>query len=282
MTELNNKLNISVLMSVYDGDKPNWFDEALHSILVEQSPGQLVLVIDGTISEKLENIISKYYNVNPDVLNVIRLDRNKGLAHALNVGLRYCNYELVARMDADDISYPTRLKTQQSYFLKDTDLDILGSPAIDIDANGASVGLRGVPISHQEIYKLMWTCPLIHPSVMFKKDKILAAGGYSEKLKRRQDYELWFRCAELGYRFKNAEETLIKYRITEDTHKRNNLSVAWSQYKIGLSGVSSLGLGVKARLGVAFPVIKALLPTPLRKLLIHVSNVFDPRGRKNA
>jgi len=281
MNEQKNNLNISVLMSVYRGDEPHWFDEALQSILINQTPDQFVLVVDGAVSELVENVISTYKSKFPAVLDVIRLENNKGLAHALNVGLRHCHYELVARMDADDISYPERLKVQKQRFTSDNTLDILGSPAIDINAEGVKLGKRGVPRSHEEIYKLMWTCPLVHPSVMFKKDRILAAGGYSEELKRRQDYELWFRCADLGYRFANTEEPLIKYRVTDDSHKRNSLSVAWSQYKIGLKGVSSLGLGFKARMGVAFPVVKALLPTPLRKLLIHVANLFDPRGRKH-
>lgn len=279
MNEQKSNLNVSVLMSVYKGDEPNWFDEALQSILIDQTPAQLTLVVDGPVPEILESIISIYKSNFPAVLDVIQLENNKGLAHALNVGLRHCNHELVARMDSDDISCPGRLKVQQQRFCNDNQLDILGSPAIDINAEGLEVGKRGVPKSHEEIYKLMWTCPLVHPSVMFKKDKILAAGGYSEELKRRQDYELWFRCAKLGHRFANTEEPLIKYRVTDDSHKRNSLSVAWSQYKIGLKGVSSLGLGVKARLGVAFPVVKALLPTPLRKLLTHVANLFDPRGR---
>lgn len=284
MTSATQRIDVSVLMSVYAGDEAKWFDEALRSVLLEQTlkPAQLVLVIDGKLSPDLDAVISHYQSQYADVIDVVRLAKNQGLAHALNAGLSHCKYELVARMDADDISAPERLATQYDYFGAHEDLDILGTAAVDISAHGEEVGKRGVPTEHAELYKLMWTCPLIHPSVMFKKSKILAVGGYSETLKRRQDYELWFRCAEQGYQFANLPQALIRYRVTDDSLKRNSLSVAWNQYKIGLRGVSSLGLGFKARLGVAFPVIKALLPTPLRKLLIRLANMFDPRGRKHA
>lgn len=277
-------MNVSVLMSVYVCDDAKWFDEALRSVLVDQiqMPEQLVLVVDGKLSDELDAVVREYQAKYPNVIDVVRLAKNQGLAHALNAGLSHCKYELVARMDADDISAPERLATQYDYFGAHEDLDILGTAAVDINAHGEEVGKRGVPTEHAELYRLMWTCPLIHPSVMFKKSKILTVGGYSETLKRRQDYELWFRCAEQGYQFANLPQALIQYRVTDDSLKRNSLSVAWNQYRIGLRGVSSLGLGFKARLGVAFPVIKALLPTPLRKLVIQLANMFDPRGRKHA
>lgn len=276
----NETPKISVLITVYSKDKPSWFKESLSSILDQQSPDQLVLIVDGWVPDALKAIIEDYEKKYPSIVCVVWLKENKGLAHALNVGLKRCEYELVARMDSDDISRNDRLRIQLRYFSEDPGLDILGSPAIDIDDQGRKIKEREVPFSHGEIYQLMWACPLIHPSIMFKKSRILAAGGYSEELKRRQDYELWFRCAELGYRFANTDEPLLEYRVTDDSYKRNSFSVAWTQYKIGLKGVSALKLGLKARLGVFFPVVKAVLPPPLRKLVTRIAKGFDPRSRK--
>lgn len=271
----------SLLLPVYYKDSSNWLKKALDSALVNQGlkPSQVVIVCDGEVSSDLNFLICSYKKKFSEKIDVLRLEQNEGLGTALNKGLTLCRFDLVARLDADDECYPNRFHTQVSFMKENTSVDILGSSAVIIDDNGIESGKLEVPSSHEIIYKYMWACPIIHPSVMFRKSKILGIGSYSTSLRRRQDYELWFRCASEGCHFHNLQEPLIKYRVTDSSYKRNSLSVAWTQYKIGRKGVSLLGLGVKARLGVMFPVVKALLPPPLRKMLTHVANLFDPRGR---
>lgn len=269
----------SVLMSVYTQDNPQWLRQSLSSILSNQTvkPTQVVLVADGPLNDKLEQVIAEFQNNYDEIFEVYRLVCNLGLGHALYQGLLQCRFDLVARMDADDIACSERFYRQLYFMKQNPDVDILGSYAEDIDSTGAVIGLRKVPIDKAKIYQLMWTCPLIHPTVMYKKSVILKVGSYSKTLKRRQDYELWFRCAKSGAKFANIDEPLIRYRITDQTYARNSIKVTWTQAIIGFKGSRELSLGFKAQIGVFYPVIKAILPLKLRKSIENIVKKFDPR-----
>jgi hypothetical protein len=123
---------------------------------------------------------------------------------------------------------------------------------------------------------------MIHPAVMFHRDAILEVGSYSRQLRRRQDYDLWFRCAAEGLRFANLAEPLIFYRFTDDYFDKNDLDTALDQVKIGWRGCWLVGAGPIAYLGVLAPLIRALLPQPLSKVMQKVLNKFDPRSEQDA
>lgn len=269
----------SVLMSVYSKDNPVWLDQSLDSILVNQTvlPSQVVLIVDGPISVDLKKCIEKYKILFPSILDVHIVDNNIGLGGVLNLGLEICRNELVARMDADDISLQDRFETQLEYFDQVPEIDILGTYSIEIDEEGKDLGIRTVPCGHKEIYRSMWACPVIHPTVMFKKSVIQSVGSYSEKLKRRQDYHLWFRCAKQGAIFANLPVETLKYRVTKNSPKKNGIGVAWTQTKIGLQGVAMLSLGWKAYVGVLYPTLAKCLPAFLRNSLTRIARNFDPR-----
>lgn len=274
--------HFSVLMSIYKGENATWLEKSLDSVVFgsQITPSQIVCVFDGPVTEELESVFTKYDNQFEGLIKKIKLPINVGLGRALREGLGFCKYELVARMDADDIIEPSRFTKQVKLLDENKEIDIVGTMAWDIDESGNAVSLRRVPEKDGQIKELLWTCPIIHPSVMFRKSKVLEAGSYSTHLRRRQDYELWFRCAKNGCNFHNIQEPLIRYRVTDDSHKRNSLSVAWEQYKIGLNGVKTLELGWRARVGVLYPVIKAAMPLPVRKALIKLVRRFDPRVRE--
>lgn len=269
----------SVLMAVYGKEIPEYLEESIESIWTRQTckPSQIVLVKDGALTKELDEVVARWSHSLGDVLKVVPLEHNRGLGRALNAGLKHCTNELVARMDADDRALPARFETQLATLAEHPDVDVLGSCATDIDVSGNAIGVRKVPSSHEDIYPMLWTCPVIHPSVMFRKSVIVDAGSYSEKLKRRQDYELWFRVAAKGARFHNVSDCLMEYRVTDDTYKRNNLSVAYNQAMIGLKGCAMLNLGLTARVGVFYPVLKSVLPLVLRRGLESMAARLDPR-----
>lgn len=281
---MNSSVNamFSLLITIYSNDCPQWFDECLNSVLVNQTrlPSEVILVLDGPVPQEIELVFQKYNDLLKERFVVVRISENKGLGNALKIGLEKCSYELVARMDADDLSMPNRFQKQLERFHLDDSLDILGSNANLIDADGTNFGTKFVPEEHDRIYSLLWTCPLIHPSVMFKKSTVLNSGSYASYLRRRQDYELWFRCALRGARFYNIQEPLISYRMTSDTFKKTDFNKAWEQYKIGVKGVRNLNLGIKARVGVAYPLLKSILPVRVRQRLHSVIGSFDPRGSR--
>jgi len=212
--------SFSCLLSCYKGESPIFLEQALQS-LVNQSllPNDVVLVEDGPLTEELNNILNSFENKLP--LNRVRLSENIGLGAALNKGLERCKYEFVFRMDTDDVCSKNRFKEQIDFFKDNPEVDILGSWANDIDEVGDFLKLRTVPESDGEIKKYIWTCPIIHPSVAYKKGCINKIGGYDKNLKRRQDYDLWFRAVEAGSVFYNIQKPLLNYRFTDDYYKKD-------------------------------------------------------------
>ena len=109
--------DFSVLISVYHRESPAHLDLALLSIWDQQTlkPSQIVLVKDGPLGNELDLLISRWSERLGSLLSVVAIDSNSGLATALNTGLSYCKYDLVARMDSDDISFPDRFNIKISY-----------------------------------------------------------------------------------------------------------------------------------------------------------------------
>ena len=156
-------MKVSYLMSLYSKENPKYLNDALLSLSLQTYIiDEIVLVIDGPITNELESVISKWNEALP--FKLLRLDKNVGLAQALNKGLEVCSNESVFRMDTDDVSEPNRTECQVRFMLE-SNVDILGSQAVDIDENGNYIKDRQVPFDHETISKLIWCCPMIHPSV---------------------------------------------------------------------------------------------------------------------
>ena len=195
----------SVLMSLYYKENPLYLDIALKSVFEQTvQPDQVVLVLDGPIGESLSMVIENYKSKYP-ILEVYPQDKNKGLSTALNIGLEKCKNEIVFRMDTDDVCYPNRFEEIIKVYEDNPRLDIVGSYATMIDEDGNEIKLMVAPLSEKDIYKNVWTCPFLHPTVSFKKSAILRVGSYNPNSGPRQDdYELWFRCVENGLKCKNG------------------------------------------------------------------------------
>ena len=270
-------MKYSVLMSVYAKDSPVYLDLALKS-LVEQTHfvQQVVLVEDGQIPYELTVVINQYRSkIN---ICIVKLAQNSGLGAALNEGLKYCTHELVARMDSDDICLPTRFKRQVTMFEDNPELSVLGSSAVEVDSFGHRGDVRSMPITHDDIMSSMWACPFLHPTVMFRRSKILALGGYDESLRRRQDYELWFRCAKAGYVFANIPEPLLLYRFDRLTHIKQSVPLALEQAIIGFKGTSLNNMELWKRFGCFIPFFRSLLPLSLQHFVYRYLKKFDPRN----
>ena len=162
------ELLFSVAMSVYKNDSPIYFDRALESITKQQSikPNEIVLVVDGPVSEEIDNVIEKYQNYN---LKTIRLEKNVGLGNALKIATENCNYNLIARMDSDDIALNNRFEQQLKIFERNPDVDICGGNISEfIDDENHIIGYRIVPQTDEELKKYAKKrCPFNHATVMF-------------------------------------------------------------------------------------------------------------------
>lgn len=222
-------LKYSVLMSVYEKDKPEYLRLSIESMLNQTiRPEQFVLVIDGPVSEKIKEVIDTYSG-DKRVFTIIELKKNGGLGRALNIGLQSCRNELVARMDADDISLPNRCEKILQCFEEDNSLDICGCNIDEFfrEPNNIKTS-RIVPSENKEIKQFMRRRQAFnHPTVIYRKTKVLQSGGY-QKLKRKEDFDLFSRMLVNGCKSRNVSESLYLYRADENNYRRRK---SWDNLK---------------------------------------------------
>lgn len=216
-------MRFSVLMSVYKSESPIFFNESMSSIWDDQilKPDEIVLVQDGPVTLELNEIISSWEIRLCRILKVVIIPRNLGLGKALSEGLTHCSYELVARMDTDDISLPHRFQHQIDFMCDHPNISACGGwiKEFSIDKNLPNAERR-LPCPFDEVRMFARRrCPLNHMTVMFRKSHILAVGGYAS-LKNSQDYHLWGKLLGAGYQLSNLPDYLVLARAEENLFLR--------------------------------------------------------------
>lgn len=202
-------------MPVYYKDDPIFFEKALHSVFTEQTvkPNEIVIVVDGPVGEGLQFIIDKWKNSKSELVTICQLPCNVGLGKALQIGLKICKFELVARMDSDDVSRHDRFELQLSRFLADPALVVCGSNISEfVDDFEASISERKLPESSIDIANFaLHRNPMNHPSVMFKRAQVIEVGGYLD-MAFFEDYYLWIRCIMAEFPLHNVQQNLVFMR----------------------------------------------------------------------
>lgn len=251
----------SVLMSLYKKEKPEYLELALDSMLNQTiSPNEIILVEDGPLTDELYEVLNKY-----PMLHRIKNETNLGLGLALNVGLKECRNELVARMDTDDCSKPDRCEKQLARFLEKPYLAIVGSHIDEFvgDINNV-ISQRIVPTSSEDIYNFAKKRSAFnHPAVMYSKTAVLNNGGYSD-LKRNQDVDLFGRMQFNGYKAENIDETLLWFRSSDELAKRRkSWQNTWSYiatirkfWKMGYSSFADYAMVGIAQTGMYLMPVK--------------------------
>jgi len=210
------KMRFSVLMSVYFKESADNLDLALRS-LINQSlkPDEIVLVKDGSLTTDLDEVIDRFVKLVQVHVNVISIAQNSGLGNALSVGLNACTYDYVARMDSDDISDFYRFEKQIEFLKQHPHIDVVGCNLSEFDREiGDSMLKKVCPESHEDIVRrIRLRSPLNHPTIMFKRKKVLAAGGYNSETLMFEDYALFLRLWKAGLTFHNISEILYYMRV---------------------------------------------------------------------
>lgn len=183
---------ISVLMSVYDSPI-EYLDAAVGSILDQTFDDfEFVIVDDGSGETTCARL--RDYAVLDRRVRLHRLDRNIGLTKALNEGLAFARGRYVARQDADDLSRPERLAAQFQFLESNPDVVAVGTNAELIDQRGQQIGRTRI---NTEMSGILRRNILIHGSMMFRKKSIDQVGGYDERMRLSQDYELYLRMMRI-------------------------------------------------------------------------------------
>lgn len=209
----NNPL-VSVIMPVYNGG--DFLMPAIDSILRQTYQHfELIIVNDASTDDSL-TVMRKYAKRFPTKIRLINLTRNlnRGGDACANKGIEIARGEFIARMDADDISHPSRLEKQVAYLMAHPEVFLVGSNASVINKDGAVIGEKLEPLSSEDIYKGYLTFhPLIHPTTMFRRTFKRKPFRYEIKYSANNDYYTFFKTLCRGGKFVNLPEELVYYRI---------------------------------------------------------------------
>jgi glycosyltransferase involved in cell wall biosynthesis len=214
----------SLLLAVYAGDRSDYLERAFRSTVHEQQrrPGDVVIVQDGPVPEDLDATLKQLIDSSPVPVQHIVLAENAGLGPALDAGLARCVFDVVARMDADDVSLPHRFAMQIP--LIEAGADIVGSALLEFsdDAHDPRhiVGRRTPPLAPDEIVTYSrFHDPFNHPTVVYRRSAVQAAGGYQD-LPLMEDYLLFARMLANGAQPANVAEPLVHYRVGAGAYAR--------------------------------------------------------------
>jgi glycosyltransferase involved in cell wall biosynthesis len=179
----------------------------------------VLIVQDGPVGDDLTGMIADLARTSPVPTDVLRLEQNIGLGPALDAGLAACRYDVVARMDADDISLPERFAVQLPVI--EAGADIVGSGLLEFGAHPDDiVGRRTPPTDPDRIRaRARFADPFNHPTVVYRREAVRRAGGYQD-LALMEDYLLFARMIAAGARVANVAEPLVKYRVGAGAYAR--------------------------------------------------------------
>lgn len=224
-------VDFTVLQSVYSKDKADYLNSCFDSILKNTYlPKEIILVKDGPINDELESVISYWKRKLP--IRVVGYDENKGLAYALNYGLEYVNTEYVARMDSDDVCCIDRFEKQLTYLTSHPDIVLLSGYINEFDSDPTIIQTtRKIPLNHDEIkIYLKKRNAFNHMAVIFKKSAVIDSGSY-QFVPYFEDYDLWIRMVQRGYKVANISDCLVNARIGNDMIGRRH-GIAYAKHEV--------------------------------------------------
>lgn len=222
-------IQYTVCMSVYKNDNATHFITALRSVVRQTiTPHEIILVIDGPISETLEQTIATF-SQEFEALRIVRFTENRGHAAARQAGIDNAQNDWIAIMDSDDIAVPNRMEKQLQYLQSHPNADVIGGQIEEfIDSTDHIVGKRIVPLNNADILCYMKSrCPMNLVTIMARKSAILAVGGFQDWY-CEEDYYLWIRLALADYTFANLDETLVHVRVGKEMYQRRG---GWKYFK---------------------------------------------------
>jgi glycosyltransferase involved in cell wall biosynthesis len=203
---------ITVLMPAYNADK--YIADAIASVLEQTFTDFELLIVNDGSTDNTVDVISSFDD--PRIVAIYQ--DNKGVAIALNTGLKYARAPYVARFDADDICYPERLQLQYDFMTANPEYSVIGSAADYIDMEGNFLFTHKPPaFDYAQIRQLNYSvCPFIHSSVFYKKDLVISKGGYNEHAYTFEDHFLWVNILK-DQKACNLALPLLKVRLNPES-----------------------------------------------------------------
>lgn len=231
---------LSAILPLYFKNNSAQVKAALDSILVQtRLPDELMVVTDGPVPAELEQVIhNAQFTIQNEKLPVevayLPQEKNKGLGETLRVAVEKTQCDYVARMDADDICFPERFETQMKCFEEHPEVSVVGGQIVEFDGAETNItGRRRVPLRHEDIAVYMKSRNAMnHVTTIIRRKDLLAAGNY-QPLNWLEDYYLWVRMLQQGYRFMNVPDDVVLVRAGKaQTDRRGGWNYFYYENKL--------------------------------------------------
>lgn len=264
---------VSVIMGVYNGSKG--IENAVKSILNQTFTDFEFIICDDGSTDNSFNLIKKLA-LEDSRIKMLTNKENLKLAGTLNRCLKVAKGEYIARMDDDDLAHPTRFEKQVEFLDENLNYAILGTSRNLYDDDG----IWGSHIIEGQRNKnnIFLGETFVHPSVMMRRIPVLEVGGYSEStdIGRTEDYDLWCKLYEKGYKGYNLADILLDYYEGRDSYKKRQYKYRVAEYRLKKKWYKRLGISNKYSLYVYRPLIVGLLPT--RILMKYHKYIFSNKN----
>ena len=262
-------MGYSVLMSVYQKEKPEYLAQALDSVIDQTlAPDEILLMEDGPLTEALYQLIDEYKNKCPQLV-IFQFEENVQLGRALAKGVELCSNELIARMDTDDIAVRDRFEQQYAYMIAHEDVAVCGGWMEEFNDEGTYSKIKMMPESSEDLRRYArYRNPLNHMTVMFRKTAVLAAGNYTH-FPLLEDYRLWSCMLASDARFYNLPTVLVRMRNNDGVYDRRGGVAYFKQYRKLRKEQRKLGLLTPQEyvLALGLTAGMTLQPAFLRKIM---------------
>ena len=220
----------SVLMAVYWRENPEYFRQAITSMLQQTvPPDDFVIVCDGELNQPLYDVIDGFCREHPGLFQVLKLEKNSGLGTALREGLKLCRCDLVARMDTDDLSVPDRMEKQLEAFRSNPRVSVVGGQISEFQEDPTQIiDYRIVPSTCEKIRRrAAFRNPMNHVTAVFRKAHVEAVGSYVD-IPGFEDYHLWSRMLSEGYCLMNIDHICCNVRVDINMYGRRS---GWDYFR---------------------------------------------------
>lgn len=260
-----NYKKINVVMGIYNCEET--LSEAIECLLAQTYEEWLLIMCDDGSKDQTYNIACEYQKKFPDKIVLLKNEENKGLNYTLNKCLKAANCDYVARMDGDDICSSERFRLEVEVLEKEPDIAIVSS---DMDFFDES-GVWG-KISHPEYPQkkdFLTGSPFCHAPCMIRKEALDDVNGYSESkwLLRVEDYHLWMKLYQQGYKGKNIHTSLYAMRDDRDAYGRRKFRYRINEAYVKFLIINNFKLPIIGYIHVLRPIVVGLLPNKVYDIL---------------
>lgn len=261
---------VAVIMGVYNEEKK--LIGAIESVLAQSFQDWILLVCDDGSSDGSRSILEDYKNRYSDKIVLFRNERNRGLTYCLNKMIKNTNAEYIARMDADDVSRQDRLHRQVEFLDQNKEYAIVGTSIAKYDENG--IFAKTIYPKEPNRKSFLWNSPFAHPSIMIRSDILKELKGYKDEPRtlRCEDYDLWMRLYEKGYKGYNIQDTLLEYYEGRNAYKKRKYKYRIAEMKTRYYGYKKLGLLPQGLPFVVKPLLVGVIPGVVVKNIKAIKN----------